>query len=54
MLNYKGTESGVGHEDDYPLNFVEETDELPCSKVLKTITSTSRDGRGYALSWENG
>merc|ERR1712130_102882 len=36
MLNYKGTESGVGHEDDYPLNFVEETDELPCSKVKIT------------------
>merc|ERR1719341_2056579 len=33
MLNYNGTESGMGHEDDYPLNFVEGTVELPCSKV---------------------
>merc|ERR1719180_787608 len=33
MLNYNGTESLVGHKDDYPLNFVENTVELPCSKV---------------------
>ena len=42
MLNYKGTESGIGHEDDYPLNFVEETDELPCSKVLKRLRKMNK------------
>ena len=38
MLNYNGTESLVGHKDDYPLNFVENTVELPCSKVTMTMT----------------
>ena len=42
MLNYNGTESGVGHEDDYPLNFVEGTVELPCSKVV-TLLEREKD-----------
>ena len=34
VLNYKGDVSKTGHQDDFPLKFVEETEELPCSKVV--------------------
>ena len=36
-LNYKGDVSKTGHQDDFPLKFVEETEELPCSKVANAI-----------------
>ena len=36
VLNYKGDVSKSNHQDDFPLKFVEETEELPCSKVVKT------------------
>ena len=38
MLSYNGTES----EDDYPLNFVEGSVELPCSKVV-TLAEREKD-----------
>ena len=41
-LNYKGTESGAGHEDDFPLNFVEETVELPCGSKVDTSDKIMR------------
>jgi len=34
VLNYKGDVSKSNHQDDFPLKFVEETEELPCSKDL--------------------
>ena len=52
MLNYKGTESGAGHEDDYPLNFVEDTVELPCSSKVVTSDKIMRKKTiGYGSSW---
>ena len=37
VLNYKGDVSKSNHQDDFPLKFVEETEELPCSKVVNAI-----------------
>ena len=37
VLNYKGDVSKSNHQDDFPLKFVEETEELPCSKVINAI-----------------
>ena len=39
MLNYKGDVSKTNHQDDFPLKFVEETEELPCSKVVNAIST---------------
>ena len=33
VIDYLGRVSEDGHEDDYPLNYIEETVELPCSQV---------------------
>ena len=50
MLDYKGTESGGGHDDDYPLNFVEDTVELPCSSKVATSDNILREKRQQELN----